>query len=81
MRSQHRLEGSTLRKIAVTGRVPVLDDDTEDTLSARILRQEHRIYPQAVRWFAEGRLQLDGMKVRIQGEQAEPATLISPVLS
>lgn len=67
--------------VVIQAAVPVLDDDTEDTLSARILRQEHRIYPQAVRWFAEGRLQLDGMKVRVQGEQAEPATLISPVLS
>ncbi len=67
--------------VVIQAVVPVLDDDTEDTLSARILRQEHRIYPQAVRWFAEGRLQLDGMKVRIQGEQAEPAALISPVLS
>ena len=67
--------------VVIQAVVPVLDDDTEDTLSARILRQEHRIYPQAVRWFAEGRLQLDGMKVRVQGEQAEPATLISPVLS
>ncbi len=67
--------------VVIQAAVPVLDDDTEDTLSARILRQEHRIYPQAVRWFAEGRLQLDGMKVRVQGEQAEPAALISPVLS
>lgn len=67
--------------VVIQAAVPVLDDDTEDTLSARILRQEHRIYPQAVRWFAEGRLKLDGMKVRVQGEQAEPAALISPVLS
>ncbi|MCK6390405.1 MAG: phosphoribosylglycinamide formyltransferase [Azonexus sp.] len=66
--------------VVIQAAVPVLDDDTEDSLSARILKQEHRIYPQAVRWFAEGRLQLDGMKVRVQGEQAEPAALISPVL-
>lgn len=67
--------------VVIQAAVPVLDDDTEDTLSARILRQEHRIYPQAVHWFAEGRLQLDGMKVRVQGQQAELAALISPVLS
>lgn len=66
--------------VVIQAAVPVLDDDTEDSLSARILKQEHRIYPQAVRWFAEGRLQLDGMKVRVQGELAEPAALISPVL-
>ena len=36
--------------------VPVLPDDTEETLGARVLEQEHRIYPQAIRWFAEDRL-------------------------
>ena len=36
--------------------VPVLAGDTEDTLAARILRQEHRLYPLVVRWFAEGRI-------------------------
>lgn len=42
--------------------VPVLDDDTQETLAARVLRQEHIIYPQAVKWFAEGRLKLvDGV--------------------
>jgi phosphoribosylglycinamide formyltransferase-1 len=41
-------------------RVAVQPDDDPDTLAARVLRQEHRIYPQAVRWFAEGRLRLTG---------------------
>ncbi|MHB8167931.1 MAG: phosphoribosylglycinamide formyltransferase [Sulfuricella sp.] len=36
--------------------VPVLPDDTEETLGARVLEQEHKIYPQAIRWFAEDRL-------------------------
>ena len=36
--------------------VPILAGDTEETLSARILRQEHRLYPLVVRWFAEGRI-------------------------
>ncbi len=45
--------------------VPVHDDDTEDTLAARILVEEHRLYPEAVRLFAEGRLRLDGRRVRI----------------
>jgi phosphoribosylglycinamide formyltransferase-1 len=40
--------------------VPVLAGDDEDSLAARVLKQEHRIYPQAVRWFVEGRLHLDG---------------------
>ena len=39
-------------------RVPVLDNDTEDTLAARVLEQEHRIYPQAAGWFCDGRLTL-----------------------
>ena len=45
--------------------VPVLDDDTEDTLARRVLACEHRIYPQAVRWFVEGRLSVEGNRVRV----------------
>ena len=45
--------------------VPVLDDDTEDTLATRVLACEHRIYPQAVRWFVEGRLSVEGNRVRV----------------
>ncbi|BCD99138.1 phosphoribosylglycinamide formyltransferase [Marinagarivorans cellulosilyticus] len=41
-------------------RVPILESDTEDTLAARVLEQEHRIYPQAAGWFCEGRLTLQG---------------------
>jgi len=44
--------------IIVQAAVPVLPDDNEDTLAARVLREEHRIYPQAIRWFCEGRLAL-----------------------
>ena len=44
--------------IIVQAAVPVLDGDTEDTLAARVLAQEHRIYPQAARWLAEGRVEL-----------------------
>jgi len=58
--------------------VPVLDRDDEATLAARVLRQEHRIYPQAVRWFAEGRLRLDDGRVRLAGEPADGAVLVSP---
>lgn len=45
--------------------VPVHDDDTEETLAARILEQEHVFLPLAVRLFAEGRLKVDGRWVRI----------------
>ena len=42
--------------IVVQAAVPVQADDTPDTLAARVLAQEHRVYPEAIRWFAEGRL-------------------------
>ena len=45
--------------------VPVRDDDTVDTLSERILRQEHRIYPEAIRLFTEGKLKLEGRRVTL----------------
>jgi phosphoribosylglycinamide formyltransferase-1 len=39
--------------------VPVHADDSADSLAARVLEQEHHLYPLAIRWFAEGRLRLD----------------------
>ncbi|MBS1188419.1 MAG: phosphoribosylglycinamide formyltransferase [Rhodocyclaceae bacterium] len=60
--------------------VPVLDGDDEATLAARVLAQEHRIYPQAVRWFAEGRLRLEGGKIRLDAPLDGTGALISPVL-
>jgi phosphoribosylglycinamide formyltransferase 1 len=61
--------------------VPVLAGDTEDALGARILAQEHRIYPQALQWFAEGRLSLAGRQVRVDGAVEAPlAALRSPPL-
>lgn len=48
--------------------VPVLPDDTEDTLSARVLQQEHIIYPRAVRLFVEGRLSIENGLVRVAPE-------------
>ena len=50
--------------------VPVLAGDTAETLAARILRQEHRLYPLVVRWFAEGRLAPDGRPGRGDGRAA-----------
>jgi len=55
--------------------VPVLPDDTADTLAARILRQEHRLYPLVVRWLAEGRLSIAGGRVAVAGI-APGATLL-----
>jgi len=47
--------------------VPVLEGDDEDSLAKRILEKEHLIYPQAIRWYAEGRLAIDGRRVRVEG--------------
>jgi phosphoribosylglycinamide formyltransferase-1 len=46
--------------------VPVLQDDTEETLSERILKEEHKIYPEAVQLFFEGRLEVEGRRVTIK---------------
>jgi phosphoribosylglycinamide formyltransferase-1 len=64
--------------IIIQAAVPVLDSDDEATLAARVLRQEHRIYAQAVRWFAEDRLRLDDGRVRLAAELADGAVLIAP---
>jgi formyltetrahydrofolate-dependent phosphoribosylglycinamide formyltransferase len=45
--------------------VPVLDDDTPDTLAARVFEQESEAYPEAIHLFAEGRLRIEGRRVRI----------------
>jgi phosphoribosylglycinamide formyltransferase-1 len=50
--------------IIVQAAVPVMDDDTEETLAARILEQEHRIYPEALQLIAEGKLRVEGRVVR-----------------
>ena len=61
-------EGVDTGPIVLQGAVPVLDGDTEETLSARILVEEHRLYPEAIRLFAEGRVEVTGRRVRVRGE-------------
>jgi phosphoribosylglycinamide formyltransferase-1 len=56
--------------VIVQARVPVLASDDADTLAARVLAQEHRILPRAIRWFAEGRLELEGERVMLHGKPA-----------
>jgi phosphoribosylglycinamide formyltransferase-1 len=58
--------------------VPVLPEDDEDSLAARVLAQEHRILPQAVRWFLEGRLTTHGNRVQIAGAVRLPAPILCP---
>jgi phosphoribosylglycinamide formyltransferase-1 len=52
--------------VVIQAAVPVLSGDDETSLAARVLAQEHRIYPQAVRWFLDGRLERDGALVRVR---------------
>ena len=58
--------------IVMQAAVPVYPDDTQDSLSARILIQEHRIYPAAIRLFAEGRVKIQDGKVIVRDEQRLP---------
>ncbi len=53
--------------IIIQAVVPVLPEDDEDSLSERILKFEHRILPQSVQWFAEGRVKVQGRRVLIEG--------------
>ena len=66
--------------VIIQAAVPVLDSDDETSLAARVLRQEHRVYPQAVRWFAEGKLTLDNGRVRLAADLVSDSAFISPVL-
>jgi len=56
--------------IVIQAALPVREDDTPETLAARVLRQEHVIYPRAVRWFLDGKLVIEGGRVRVEGEKA-----------
>ncbi len=71
-------EGTDTGPVIAQAAVPVLDGDTEERLAARILEQEHRLYPQAIQWIAQGRLWLDGRHVRLDGAAAPEERLRSP---
>jgi phosphoribosylglycinamide formyltransferase-1 len=62
---EHYDAGRIIHQLAV----PVLDEDTPESLAARVLPQEHRAYVEAIRWFAEGRLRVEGRRVRICSER------------
>lgn len=65
--------------IIIQAAVPVFGDDSEESLARRVLAQEHRIFPLAVRWFAEGKLTLtERGTVTVAGQRPEPNALISP---
>jgi len=71
-------EGVDEGPIILQAAVPILDNDTSDTLAARLLDQEHKIYPRAVQLFAEGRLRVEGRRVFIEGGKPEGESVISP---
>lgn len=72
-------EGTDTGPIIIQAVVPVYDDDTADTLNARILKQEHKIYSQAIQLYAEGRLEIKGRRVLAQGFPKVPDSyLINP---
>ena len=58
-------EGMDSGPIILQAAVPVLDDDTEDTLAARVLEQEHLLYPRAIALYVDGRLKVEGRHVTI----------------
>jgi phosphoribosylglycinamide formyltransferase-1 len=65
--------------IVIQGVVPVLPGDTEETLAARVLAAEHRIYPQAVRWFVEDRVEFAGADVvQVRDSGVSTDSMVSP---
>lgn len=63
----------------IQGVVPVMPDDTEETLAARVLQVEHRIYPQAVRWWVEGKIEFNAAGVvSVRGTGVSNDSMISP---
>jgi len=64
--------------IVVQAAVPVLPADDEDRLAARVLEQEHRIYPEAIRWYLDGRLKFDGNRVTVSAGRSAPDAMVCP---
>jgi phosphoribosylglycinamide formyltransferase 1 len=64
--------------IIIQAAVPVYDNDTEDTLSGRILQFEHKIYPEAIRLFSENKLKVEGRIVKILGDTHSDSFLVNP---
>ncbi len=64
--------------IVIQAAVPVWPDDTPARLAARVLEQEHVIYPLAVRWFLAGRLRIENGRVLLEGEMPAQASLCVP---
>ena len=77
-------EGCDEGPVIIQAVVPVLPDDTEETLAQRILAQEHRIYPHAIQLYGEGRLEIEGRKVKVTGQGGAAggdSALVNPPIS
>jgi phosphoribosylglycinamide formyltransferase-1 len=70
-------EGVDTGPIIIQAAVPAYEDDTEDSLSERILKQEHRIFPLAIKLYAEGKVEVKGRNVYIKADR-EDSLLINP---
>ncbi|MFA9459416.1 phosphoribosylglycinamide formyltransferase [Thiohalorhabdus methylotrophus] len=64
--------------IIAQGAVRIRGDDTPESLAQRVHTVEHRLLPQAVRWFAEGRLEVSGNRVQVRGHADTPGELLAP---
>ena len=73
-------EGMDTGPIIIQSAVPVSFEDTEESLSERILKMEHKIFPEAIRLFSEGRLEVIGRKVKIAGAEPDKSFLVFPPL-
>jgi phosphoribosylglycinamide formyltransferase-1 len=71
-------EGCDTGPIVMQAVVPGAPADTAATLAARILAQEHRVYPRAIQLFAEGRIEIEGRRVRVRGAGWVNAALLNP---
>jgi phosphoribosylglycinamide formyltransferase-1 len=71
-------EGMDTGPIIIQAAVPVHQDDSEESLSERILTFEHKIYPEAIRLFSEGRIEVKGRVVSIKGYDSSEAFIMNP---
>jgi phosphoribosylglycinamide formyltransferase-1 len=72
-------EGMDTGPIIIQAAVPAYHDDTEDSLGKRILKQEHRIFPYAIKLYSEGKVKVDGRRVIVEGER-DDVPLLNPPL-
>ncbi|MCI0469719.1 MAG: phosphoribosylglycinamide formyltransferase [Nitrospirae bacterium] len=74
-------EGMDTGPIIIQAALSVSPDDTEETLSARILSLEHKIFPEAIRLYADGRLSIEGRIVKIKGYELKEEYIVNPPLN